>query len=114
METKQELLKETGHKNIMVLNATAMQSDYDGYTNALVSKMYEYVKKQDIDVTIRMDSASKVDKVESDIDIILLAPELFGMADEIKEKYPNKVVKVIDQKDYGFLNGENILKDALG
>lgn len=35
------------------------------------------------------------------------------MLDEIQKKLPDKVVKVIDRKDYGFLNGEHVLKMAL-
>lgn len=32
------------------------------------------------------------------------------MEEEIQAKFPDKVVRVIDQKDYGFLHAENVVK----
>lgn len=101
------------HKNIIIFHVTGMNSDTDGFTASLAVKMDKLAKESNIDVTIRIDSASKIDSIGKDADIILLTPELFAMEEEVKAKYPNKAVKVIAQEDYGFSNAENILKAAL-
>ena len=102
-----------GHKEIILFSITSMSTDYTANMNFLISRMYKVAKANDIDVSIHMDSASKIESRGKDADIILLTPELFAMLDEIQNKLPDKVVKVIDRKDYGFLNGEHVLKMAL-
>lgn len=110
---KEETVATKEHPIIMVFNVTAMAMDYDGYTNLLVSKMYAFAKEHGIDVTIRMESASKINTKGKEADILLLAPCLASMEEETKALYPDKIVKVMDEKDYGFLNGGNILSAAL-
>lgn len=105
--------KTMSHKEIMMFSITSMSSDYTANMNFLISKMYKVAKNHGIDVTIHMDSASKIERCGKEADIILLTPELFAMKDEIQEKFFDKVVKVIDRKDYGFLNGEHALWMAL-
>lgn len=116
METKKQeelLTKGSEHKKIVIFNITAPNSDYDGHTNTLVGKMIKVAKQQKLNVTITMESASKVDCKGVEADILLLSPSMNAMKDDIQETYANKVVKVINEKDYGFLQAENILKDAL-
>lgn len=105
--------KGIGHKEIILFSITSMSTDYTANMNFLISRMYKVTKANDIDVSIHMDSASKIESRGKNADIILLTPELFAMLDEIQKKLPDKVVKVIDRKDYGFLNGEHVLKMAL-
>ena len=90
-----------------------MSSDYTANMNFIISRMNKIVKRDDLDITFHMDSASKIESRGKDADIILLTPELFAMKEDIQSKLPDKVIKVIDMKDYGFLNGEHILKMAL-
>lgn len=101
------------HKEIMMFSITPMSSDYTANMNFLISRMYKVAKSYGIDVKIHMDSASKIERRGKEADIILLTPELFAMKDEIQAKLPDKIVKVIDRKDYGFLNGEHVLWMAL-
>lgn len=103
----------SGHKQIMIYNVTGMSTDYDAYTNALVSKLNTFAKKQNLDVNVGMKSASKIDQSDDNIDIILLSPELCAMQAEIQNQFPNKAVRLIDKKDYGLMNVENVLKTAL-
>lgn len=100
-------------KSIIIFNVTGMETEFLPQTNLLINKMNAYAKKEGIEVTIRMDSASKIDTKGKEYDVILLGPELYAMEEEIKAKFPQKVVHVIDQKDYGFLDGEAVLKFAL-
>ena len=101
------------HKEIILFSITSMTTDYTANMNFLISKMNRVAKNNEIDVTFHMDSASKMESRGKEADIILLTPELFAMKEELQKKLPDKVIKVIDQKDYGFLNGEHVLKMAL-
>lgn len=76
-------------------------------------KMDKLAKEKKLDLTVKMDSASKIDCKGKEADVILLTPELATMLKEVKEKYPDKEVNLIGQKDYGFMNAENILNIAL-
>lgn len=100
-------------KSIIIFNVTGMGTDFLPQTNLLIQKMNAYAKKEGIEVTIRMDSASKIDTKGNEFDVILLGPELYTMEEEVKAKFPQKVVHVINQKDFGFLCGEAVLKQAL-
>lgn len=100
-------------KSIIIFNVTGMNTEFLPQTNLLINKMNAYAKKEGIEVRIQMDSASKIDTKAKEFDVILLGPELYAIKEEIKEKFPQKVIHVIDQKDYGFLDGEAVLKLAL-
>lgn len=117
VENKEEMVSfdgmESSHKNIMIFNITGMNTEFTPQTHHLINKMNQVAKENNMDVTIGMDSASKIESKGKEADIILLSPELFAMEAEIKAKLPDKVIKVIDQKDYGFMNAAGILKLAL-
>ncbi|MEG0314367.1 MAG: hypothetical protein RR929_02260 [Erysipelotrichaceae bacterium] len=108
METKLSF-KDGNHGTLTVFSVTSMASDYDGFVNLLVGKLNKSVKEKGLDLTIKMESASKIDELGDATDIILLAPELFNMEDEVKTKFPNKLVKVIDSKAYGLRDTDAIL-----
>lgn len=112
-EMMEEVNKTSEHKHILIFNVTGPSTDMNAQTNFLINKMNKYAKDNQIDVTIRMESASQIGKKGEEADIILLTPELFAMLDEVSSKYPNKIVKVINQEDYGYLHGEEVLKAAL-
>lgn len=56
-------------KTIILFHITGMNSEFTPQTNRLISKMQVYAKQQNIDVVIRMDSASKIDSKGKDFDI---------------------------------------------
>ena len=112
-EMMEEVNNKSEHRHILIFNVTGPNTDMNAQTNFLISKMNAYAKSEHIDVTIRMESASQIGKKGEEADIILLTPELYAMLDDVSGKYPNKAVKVIDQVDYGFLHGEEVLKAAL-
>ena len=60
-------------------------------------------------------SESKFEEYEEPTEVLLLGPQIEYLADEMKEQYEPKGIKVavIDMMDYGTLNGEKVLKDAL-
>lgn len=108
-----EVNKGCDHKTIVIFHITGMQTDYDAYTNSLAIKMEKFAKENNLDISVRQDSASKIDSRGKEADIILLTPELFEMEEVVKAKFPDKIVNVIGQKDYGFLNAENIMRAIL-
>ncbi|OOM77512.1 PTS sugar transporter subunit IIB [Clostridium sp. BL-8] len=84
-------------------------------TSILMARMQESAKKQGIEAKIIAMSESKFEEYEEPTEVLLLGPQIEYMADEIKEEYEPKGIKVavIDMMDYGTLNGEKVLKDAL-
>ncbi|MFW2491222.1 PTS sugar transporter subunit IIB [Clostridium chromiireducens] len=84
-------------------------------TSILMARMQESAKKQGIEAKIIAMSESKFEEYEEPTEVLLLGPQIEYLADEIKEKYEPKGIKVevIDMMDYGTLNGEKVLKDAL-
>jgi PTS system cellobiose-specific IIB component len=84
-------------------------------TSILMARMQESAKKQGIEAKIIAMSESKFEEYEEPTEVLLLGPQIEYMADETKEQYEPKGIKVevIDMMDYGTLNGEKVLKDAL-
>ncbi|AGF55510.1 MULTISPECIES: PTS sugar transporter subunit IIB [Clostridium] len=84
-------------------------------TSILMGRMQESAKKQGIEAKIVAMSESKFEEYEEPTEVLLLGPQIEYMADEMKEQYEPKGIKVavIDMMDYGTLNGEKVLKDAL-
>ncbi|OBS62438.1 hypothetical protein AX758_01615 [Enterococcus mundtii] len=100
-------------KQIIVFGVTSMSTDSTLYTNLLVTKMNNFAKKQHLLVHVDMQSISKLEQFAKTADVILLSPELSSMKETIIKEYPTKTIEVIDMKDYGLLNAENILKKSL-
>lgn len=84
-------------------------------TSILMARMQESAKKQGIEAKIIAMSESKFEEYEEPTEVLLLGPQIEYMADEMKAQYEPKGIKVevIDMMDYGTLNGEKVLKDAL-
>lgn len=84
-------------------------------TSILMARMQESAKEQGIEAKIVAMSESKFEEYEEPTEVLLLGPQIEYMADEMKEQYEPKGIKVavIDMMDYGTLNGEKVLKDAL-
>jgi PTS system cellobiose-specific IIB component len=84
-------------------------------TSILMAKMQESAKKKGIEAKIIAMSESKFEEYEEPTEVLLLGPQIAYLEDDIREKYEPKGIKVavIDMMDYGTLNGENVLNDAL-
>lgn len=85
-------------------------------TSMLVQKMQKEAEKQKLDRDIFAVSTSEADqKIESDnIDVLLLGPQVRFKKDEYTKKCAEKdiPVVVIEMRDYGTMNGENVLNTA--
>ncbi|NWK83454.1 PTS sugar transporter subunit IIB [Staphylococcus sp. GSSP0090] len=97
-------------KTIMLVCAAGMS------TSMLVQKMQKEAEKQQLDREIFAVSTSEADqKIENDhIDVLLLGPQVRFKKDEYTKKCAEKdiPVSVIEMRDYGTMNGENVLNTA--
>ncbi len=100
--------KEMAEKKVMLVCAAGMS------TSLLVSKMQKAAKEQGEDVDIFATAASDADnKLESEQpDILMLGPQVSYMLSQFKEKVKIPV-EVINMQDYGLMNGEKVLNQAL-
>lgn len=100
-------------KNIMLVCSAGMS------TSLLVTKMEKAAIAQNIEAEIFALSASEADGRLEDsndpVDVLLLGPQVRFMEAQFKEKVAGKniPVAVINMSDYGMMNGENVLKEAL-
>jgi PTS system cellobiose-specific IIB component len=84
-------------------------------TSMLMSKMKDSAKKQGLDVNVIAMSESSFASYKEPTDVLLLGPQVSYLLDKMKSEYEPKGIKVevINMMDYGMMNGEKVLKDAL-
>lgn len=83
-------------------------------TSILVSKMKEEAKKQNLEVNIEAFSVEILDEKVDVANVILIGPQIRHMVPEIEKTVNGKCpVAVINMRDYGMINGANVLKQAL-
>lgn len=84
-------------------------------TSLLVSKMNLVAATQGIDVKIRAVPKNDFGQYASETDVLLLGPQISYTLEEMKTEYEPKGIKVavINSMDYGTMNGEKVLNDAL-
>lgn len=98
-------------KTIMLVCSAGMS------TSLLVTKMQKAAEAQGLETDIFAVSASDADNnlASKDVDVLLLGPQVRFMRGQFEQKLApmNIPLDVIDMKDYGMMNGENVLKTAL-
>ena len=84
-------------------------------TSMLMVKMQTSAKKQGIEAKIIAMSEAKFEEYEEQTDVLLLGPQIAYLEEELKAQYEPKGIKVavINMMDYGTMNGEKVLQDAL-
>lgn len=83
-------------------------------TSLLVSNMQKYAKEIGIEVMIEAMPVLQAEKSWQDWDIILLGPQVRHVIGKFKETVHDQIpVLVIDMRDYGLMNGKNVLNTAL-
>lgn len=84
-------------------------------TSMLMNKMRQSAQERSLEVDILAMADSSLPGSERPTDILLLGPQLSFMLDGFKERYKNKIphIAVVNQMDYGLMNGEKVLDDAL-
>ncbi len=84
-------------------------------TSLLVAKMKEAAKKQGLEVDISASPVTALSSELSGVDVALLGPQIgYQLAKVQQTCTPLGIpVAVIKMTDYGMINGENVLNDAL-
>ncbi|MBC1395930.1 PTS sugar transporter subunit IIB [Listeria welshimeri] len=98
-------------KTIMLICSAGMS------TSLLVTKMQKAATEKSLDVDIFAVAASDADNqiASKTIDAVLLGPQVRFMQKQMEEKLTPKSIPlaVINMADYGTMNGENVLNNAL-
>lgn len=82
-------------------------------TSILVSKMKRAAQDQGIDVSIQVKSMTGVREVIQDMDIVLLAPQIGYEQKKLQELAGDIPVEKVNVRDFGILNGEGVLREAM-
>ncbi|MGY3747481.1 PTS sugar transporter subunit IIB [Vagococcus salmoninarum] len=98
-------------KTIMLVCSAGMS------TSLLVTKMQKAAEAQGLEADIFAVSASDADShlADKNVNVLLLGPQVRFMKGQFEKKLEpmNIPLEVIDMKDYGMMNGENVLNQAL-
>ncbi len=81
-------------------------------TSFLEQKTSEAFQKAGIEAEIKACSAATIDNISEDVDVILLAPQISYMKDELTKECEKKGILFTDIpfEIYGQMDGEGILK----
>lgn len=81
-------------------------------TNLIVQKMYKSAEDKGIDISITEAGLNEVISENYDADVILLGPQLQYARKDLEKTYHVPLVS-INIRDYGIMNGQAILEEAL-
>jgi len=84
-------------------------------TAMLVDRMKEVAKEKGIEIDIDALAFDRADMRLEKTDILLVGPQVRHIMPKFKEKYTGKipVIETISAQDYGLMNGEKVLMEAL-
>ena len=84
-------------------------------SSMLLSEMKKSADKKGLDIKFNAISESKFEQYKDETDNLLLAPQIRYLEEQILSKYNMDKIKImiIDSIDYGLMNGEKVLTDAL-
>ncbi|MFV0394940.1 MAG: PTS sugar transporter subunit IIB [Coprobacillaceae bacterium] len=83
-------------------------------TSLLVTNMEKYAKSVDLDVEIKAVPLTEAERIMLEWDVVMLGPQVRHTLNNLKSKLDGKVpIEVIEMRDYGMMNGENVLNAAL-
>lgn len=84
-------------------------------TSMLVERMIEAARNESEEILIEATAEGRVEKVVNQVDVLMLGPQVGHLEKKFQEKYTDKAVKIttIPSLDYGMMNGEKVLQQAL-
>lgn len=82
-------------------------------TSMLVTRMLESANAKGMTIQIEAHPVAEVEMFGPEADAILLGPQVRFQLSNVKKLFPDKVVQVIDTRDYGMMNGEKVLNTVL-
>lgn len=83
-------------------------------TSLLMTKMQAAAEARGIAIEIQAIGVN-VERINeiTEKDVVLLGPQVRFQEKGLKEKFPDLPIQVIDMRDYGMMNGENVLNTAI-
>lgn len=82
-------------------------------TSMLVESMKKSAVQKGMELEIKAVPVSSLSSHTEGTDIILLGPQVSYMKEQVAADYPSILVNVVHMMDYGMMNGEKVLADAL-
>lgn len=82
-------------------------------TSMLVARMEKAAQSKGVDVEIQAKPITEAEKEIDDWDIVMLGPQVRHCLNQLKKLTQKTPVVVIEMRDYGLMNGENVLNSAL-
>ena len=84
-------------------------------TNLLIRKIEQAAESKDIEVTVKSYPESMMEKHIKDADVVLVGPQIRHAIKQLKEECDryNIPIEVISTRDYGYMDGEKVLNQAL-
>lgn len=83
-------------------------------TSFLTNKMNEIVRDENLDLNIFALSETGIENQLSNIDVLLIGPQISYLESKIKERVGGRVpVETINAVDFGRMNAKAIIKQAL-
>lgn len=93
--------------NILLVCAAGMS------TSLLVLRMKQAALNKGIKTDIEAIPIGELKDYNKEITVILLGPQVRHLQKQVTTQYPDIPSEVIDMRDYGLMNGENVLNAAL-
>lgn len=87
-----------------------------GMSSTIIRKNMELAAQKkgiDLTVTAKAESAVNIEKDIKPADMILLAPQVRYIKQDIQNKAGDKPVEIMEMREYGLGDGESILKKCL-
>ena len=83
-------------------------------TSLLMNKMKESAAKKGIEIEIQaIGINTDILNTIPNKDILLLGPQIRFQESNLKQRYTDFPIHVIDMRDYGMMNGEKVLETAI-
>ncbi|CAM3138111.1 PTS sugar transporter subunit IIB [Streptobacillus felis] len=82
-------------------------------TSFLVEKMKKEAEDRGMDVQITATPEASSSDFVGNVDVVLLGPQIKYLENDIKEKFNNTPVGVINMMDYGMMKGDKVLDQAI-
>jgi PTS system cellobiose-specific IIB component len=82
-------------------------------TGMLVKNMRTAAERRNLDVQISAVPEFQLSENAGFADVVLLGPQVRYLQEKIRDLVQDRPVQIIDMKDYGMMNGENVLNTAL-
>ncbi|CAM3221609.1 PTS sugar transporter subunit IIB [Streptobacillus ratti] len=82
-------------------------------TSFLVEKMKKEAETRNLEVQITAIPEASSDEFVGKVDVVLLGPQIKYLENDIKDKFGETPVGVINMMDYGMMKGDKVLDYAL-